>query len=207
MTARASFGDRLRRLGRALLWLPLFAGVGVGASLVLARFSPVAQAPSWSLAGNALSLALSFGFATWLVGVRLTKHSWDQLGWHTTGGLARRILGPGRLIGGSASNLDEARKCEAEGAGYVGFGPVYPTGSKADAGPASGLELLREAAQAVSIPVIAIGGIGPANAPDVMRAGAHGIAVISAVCCRPDPAEATRALRRAIEGAGRTVHA
>jgi thiamine-phosphate pyrophosphorylase len=113
--------------------------------------------------------------------------------------MARELLGEGRIIGGSASTLEEARKCLAEGADYIGFGPVYPTGSKADAAPASGVDLLAEVSGTAGRPVIAIGGIGIANLPEVLRAGAHGIAVISAVCCQADPAGATRALRQALE--------
>lgn len=117
--------------------------------------------------------------------------------------LARRLLGEHRIIGGSASTLEEARRCVEEGADYVGFGPVYPTGSKADAAPARGLGLLREVAAAVPVPVVAIGGIGIGNAPEVVRAGAHGVAVISAVCCQEDPAEATRRLLQSLDIATR----
>jgi thiamine-phosphate pyrophosphorylase len=112
--------------------------------------------------------------------------------------LARKLLGPGAVIGGSASTLEEARKCFLEGADYIGFGPVFPTTSKADAGPVSGLDLLCEVLLEVPAPVIAIGGITPFNAPDLMRLGTHGIAVISAVCCQPDPREATETLKRAL---------
>jgi thiamine-phosphate pyrophosphorylase len=108
--------------------------------------------------------------------------------------LARELLGEERVIGGSASGLEEALACVRAGADYVGFGPVFPTTSKADAGPASGLDGLRSIADAIDAPVIAIGGIDRANAARVMAAGAHGIAVISAVCCRPDPADAARSL-------------
>ncbi|GAB4264343.1 MAG: thiamine phosphate synthase [Deferrisomatales bacterium] len=110
--------------------------------------------------------------------------------------LARTLLGEGRLVGGSAATLAEARRCVDEGADYVGFGPVFPTGSKADAGPVSGLEGLRRVARAVPVPVIAIGGVDATNAPEVLGAGARGIAVISAVCCQADPREAARRLRR-----------
>jgi thiamine-phosphate pyrophosphorylase len=114
--------------------------------------------------------------------------------------VARRLLGAGRLIGGSACDLEEARRCLAEGADYVGFGPVYPTSSKADAGPVSGLELFRQVVREISIPIIAIGGISPENAREVVAAGAKGIAVISAVCCNDDPTAAAKALSAAIRG-------
>jgi len=114
--------------------------------------------------------------------------------------LARKLLGEKAIIGGSAGNLEEARKCLKEGADYVGFGPVYPTTSKEDAGPAAGIGLMKQIVEAIPLPVIAIGGIGEGNAAPVMRAGAHGFAVISAVCCQPDPREAAKCLRRVWEG-------
>lgn len=112
--------------------------------------------------------------------------------------MARDLLGEGLIIGGSAATLDEARKCLSEGAGYVGFGPVYPTSSKDDAGPVSGIDILKQVVEVIPLPIIAIGGVSAENIPDVMRAGAHGIAVISAVCCQDDPEEATRALYQAL---------
>jgi thiamine-phosphate pyrophosphorylase len=113
--------------------------------------------------------------------------------------LARKLLGDRAIIGGSASTMEEARTCLAEGADYIGFGPIFPTGSKADAGPVSGLEILRQVVEGISIPIIAIGGITTENSPLVMRAGAHGIAVISAVCCQAHPAGAARSLRCELE--------
>jgi thiamine-phosphate pyrophosphorylase len=113
--------------------------------------------------------------------------------------LARKLLGEGAIIGGSAGSMDEARKCLLEGADYIGFGPVYPTTSKEDAGPAAGLGLLKQIVEAIPLPIIAIGGITAGNTPPVIQAGVHGIAVISAVCCQSDPAEAAKCLRRLLE--------
>ena len=113
--------------------------------------------------------------------------------------LARKLLGESRIIGGSAATLEEAQKCLVEGADYIGFGPVYPTASKADADPVTGIKLLKQAVEIISIPIIAIGGISVENTPEVVRAGAQGIAVISAVCCQEDPEQATRALRQALQ--------
>jgi thiamine-phosphate pyrophosphorylase len=112
--------------------------------------------------------------------------------------LARRLLGKNLVIGGSAASLEEACKCAEEGADYIGFGPVYPTGSKADAAPATGIPTLKQVLERVSVPVIAIGGINPDNTRELIAAGARGVAVISSVCCREDPAAATKALRQAI---------
>ena len=116
--------------------------------------------------------------------------------------LARKLLGEKAIIGGSAGTVEEARKCLMEGADYIGFGPVYPTSSKADAAPAGGLDLLREVMEMIPLPIVAIGGITEANAPLVMKAGAYGIAVISAVCCQMDPTEAARSLGCVLEPYG-----
>lgn len=112
--------------------------------------------------------------------------------------LATRLLGDDRIVGGSASTLQEALQCVKERADYIGFGPVFPTMSKEDAGPVGGLTLLARVVKSVPIPVIAIGGINHTNLPAVMDTGTHGIAVISAVCCHDRPEEATRALRAAL---------
>lgn len=112
--------------------------------------------------------------------------------------MAREMLGESRIIGGSAATMDEARVCLSEGAEYVGFGPVYPTTSKEDAGPVSGIDILKQVVEAIPLPIIAIGSVSAENIPQVMDAGAHGIAVISAVCCQEDPEQATRALYQAL---------
>jgi thiamine-phosphate pyrophosphorylase len=107
---------------------------------------------------------------------------------------AERALEAGLLLGLSAASVDEAIAGEARGAGYLGAGPVWETPSKPDADPAIGLEGLAEICRAVSIPVVAIGGVAAANAEDCVRAGAAGVAVIRA-------ATDARALREAIERA------
>jgi len=112
--------------------------------------------------------------------------------------LARKLMGRDAIIGGSAVSLKDAQKCLAEGADYIGFGPVYPTSSKPDAASPSGIPLMKEVVKAVSIPIIAIGGIDEENAREVLQAGAYGIAVISAVCCQVDPTGATHRLCQAM---------
>jgi len=113
--------------------------------------------------------------------------------------LARSLLGKEAIVGGSAGDMEEARKCLLEGADYIGFGPVYFTTSKEDAGPAGGLDLLKQVVKEIPLPIVAIGGITRENTPLVMQTGVHGIAVISAVCCQKDPAKATQCLRRLLE--------
>lgn len=107
---------------------------------------------------------------------------------------AGRALEAGLLLGLSASSVEEARRAEAAGASYVGAGPVWATPSKPDADPPLGLDGLRELCSAVTVPVIAIGGVDATNAGDCIRAGAAGVAVIRA-------AADTAAVRRAIDAA------
>jgi thiamine-phosphate pyrophosphorylase len=92
---------------------------------------------------------------------------------------AGRAKDHGLLLGLSASTLEEARAVAGQ-ADYVGAGPVWETPSKADADPAIGIDGLREICSAVTLPVIAIGGIDASNAADCIRAGAAGVAVIRA---------------------------
>ena len=113
--------------------------------------------------------------------------------------LARRIIGKEMIIGVSVSSVEEALEAEAEGADYLGVGPLFPTLTKADALPATGLDVLRGIRKAVSIPLVGIGGITPANAGDVIRAGADGVAVVSAIVANPDPRTAAREIRAAID--------
>jgi thiamine-phosphate pyrophosphorylase len=114
-------------------------------------------------------------------------------------GVARTIMGDGKIIGGSASTLDEAIEVEEQGADYVGFGHIYATASKIKEGPPKGPAVLREVSKTLNIPVIAIGGIGIDNVVSVMNAGAWGVAVIGAVCADDDPASAARRLKARID--------
>jgi thiamine-phosphate pyrophosphorylase len=114
---------------------------------------------------------------------------------------ARRILGASAIIGATASTADEARRAEDAGASYVGFGPVFPTLSKANPKPVRGLRGLEAACAAVDIPVIAIAGIDASRVREVLAAGAHGVAVMTAVTTAADVIAATRALREAIDAA------
>ena len=98
------------------------------------------------------------------------------------------------IVGYSTDTTDEAARAEAEGADYLGVGAVYATANKSDAGDVIGLKGLRRVVKAVSIPVVAIGGITPERAPAVAKTGACGSATIGAVMSAAEPAEAVREL-------------
>ena len=115
--------------------------------------------------------------------------------------IGRQILSTKAIIGASARTEDKILAAISEGADYIGFGPIYGTTSKPDAEMAKGLERLRRMCNIAACPVIAIGGITVETAGDVIQAGAHGIAVISAVCAHPEPTVATQALLNEIQGA------
>ena len=116
---------------------------------------------------------------------------------------ARRILdrhaSSTRIVGATATTADQARAAEADGADYVGFGPVFPTASKANPASVKGLDGLAEACRAVSIPVVAIAGITPERVAPCLGAGAWGVAVMTAVSTAPSPAAAARAFREEID--------
>ncbi len=107
---------------------------------------------------------------------------------------ARDIVGPDRLVGLSASTFEEL--ADVEGADYVGV-TAFATPTKEDAVP-GGLELVRDAAAALTVSWVAIGGIGLDNAADVVAAGAPGIAVVRAIRDAEDPEAAARALKRLV---------
>ena len=115
--------------------------------------------------------------------------------------IGRRILPPETVIGASARTEEKILEAITEGADYIGFGPIYGTTSKPDAETAKGLERLRRMCDIAACPVIAIGGISVETAGDVIRAGAHGIAVISAVCAHSEPHIATQRLLSEIQAA------
>lgn len=113
--------------------------------------------------------------------------------------LARKILGPHKIIGASADSVEKAILYASEGANYLGVGSVYVTSTKPDAGSPIGLEGLRRILRVASVPVVAIGGISEENAREVLEAGVSGIAVVSAVMGAPNIFEATRRLRKIVD--------
>ena len=111
---------------------------------------------------------------------------------------ARRIMGPNKIIGASAHNVSEAMRAQMDGADYLGCGAVFHSSTKKDVVELAPDELWR-ICKAVSIPVVAIGGITIQNAPTLTRTGVSGLAVVSALFSAPDRTEAARTLRAIVD--------
>jgi thiamine-phosphate pyrophosphorylase len=145
----------------------------------------------WLLINDRIDLVLALGAD----GVHLRTDSLPVA-------VARRLLGPDRLIGVSAHSTEDVLQAESEGADFVVLGPVYETPSKRPYGPPIGLKPLEEASRRSQIPVFAIGGVTPARVPEVRRAGAYGVAVISAILSAGSVEHAVRQFLDALTGAG-----
>ena len=111
----------------------------------------------------------------------------------------RAKLGPGKIVGVSAQTVEQALLAEKHGADYLGVGAVFPTGSKDDADDVS-YDTLKAICQAVSIPVVAIGGISRDNVARLADSGICGVAVISAIYGAQDIRAAAQELKAATEG-------
>ena len=108
-------------------------------------------------------------------------------------GMARAKVGPDMLLGVSAQTVEQALRAQAAGADYLGVGAVFPTGTKTDAEAVS-YDTLKAICEAVDIPVVAIGGIGPDNVAKLAGSGICGVAVVSALYAQKDPCAAARTL-------------
>ncbi|AIQ46282.1 hypothetical protein R70723_10620 [Paenibacillus sp. FSL R7-0273] len=124
-----------------------------------------------------------------------------QLAWHSLPAAPARLAAGATLrLGSSVHSVQEIRDAGCQGADYCLFGHVYPSTSKPGLRE-RGLAQLKEAVLAAGVPVIALGGITPDNAPEVLQAGAAGIAVMSGICGADDPFAASQAYRNAVTGA------
>lgn len=113
--------------------------------------------------------------------------------------LARKLIGSKRILGVSVKTVEQAKQAEKDGADYLGVGDIFGTKTKADAGKPIGLGALKEVAQSVSIPVIGIGGITKENAAEVIKAGAKGIGVVSAIMGKQNPQKEAKELLQRIK--------
>jgi thiamine-phosphate pyrophosphorylase len=109
-------------------------------------------------------------------------------------GAVRAAVGPGTILGLSVTNMSELEAVPEGVADYLGLGPVFATGTKPDHDPPVGLDGLAAMVRRAKLPSVAIGGIGLGNAAEVFATGVDGVAVVSAICSAPDPAQAARRL-------------
>jgi len=117
--------------------------------------------------------------------------------------VARRILGPGKILGVSVDTVEQAILAEKDGADYLGVGPVFEArGTKPDTGEPMGVDCIARIRRHCRLPIVAIGGINAENAGKVREAGADAVAVISAIVSADDISQATRRLKRILEGMG-----
>ncbi len=112
--------------------------------------------------------------------------------------VAREILKDSMIIGISAESLGDAIEAEKGGADYIGVSPIYATPTKTDTAPPLGLEGLREIRNAVRIPLVGIGGLTKDNTGEVIKHGADGVAVVSAIVSADDPELATKELLKTV---------
>ncbi len=108
---------------------------------------------------------------------------------------ARRLVGDEMIIGASVDNVEEAVKAVEDGADYLGVGAIFNTSTKPDAEQGIGLDAIYDIKKAVDVPVVAIGGINRGNLLHVMRAGADGVAVVSAIMAQDDIRAAAHELK------------
>lgn len=119
---------------------------------------------------------------------------------------ARKLLGNEKIIGGTASNLEQAKQAEMDGADYIGFGHIYPTKTKIKHDPPVGLAALEQVCKHISIPVLAIGGIKEHNLDDVCSTGVSGIALVSAISSSSDPLSQTQKFKKIMDSYGKTTY-
>lgn len=113
--------------------------------------------------------------------------------------IARKILGVNKIIGASVSTPFSAEKAEKEGANYLGVGAIFETSTKENAGEPKGVEIIRKIKRKVNIPVFAIGGINRNNLKEVLKSGADGVCISSAILLAKNPYEETKKIIKLIQ--------
>jgi thiamine-phosphate pyrophosphorylase len=179
------------------------ATVGAGAPVVQLRAKGMTDAATFALAQQVQQVCAGAG-ATLLINDRTDiavavgakgAHVGDE---DLPVGAARAVLGPGPVLGATARTAAAALAAAAAGATYVGVGPCYATSTKVVDAALLGPRGLAAVANAVGIPVIAIAGVTASRVPELLAAGAYGVAVVGAVAHAPDPALATKELLAAL---------
>jgi thiamine-phosphate pyrophosphorylase len=209
-------------LGRLQVIVNVSVGDGPGAAVALADTVAAAGAPIVQLRAKGLTDAELFDLATAVQGV-CAGHGTALIvndradvalavgaaGAHVGDedlplAAARRVLGQGAILGATARDLATARRAVAAGATYVGVGPCYVTTTKAGLPEPLGPAGIAAVAGQLDAPVIAIAGVTVDRVPELLAAGAYGVAVVGAVAGAADPAVATKELLAALErGANR----
>jgi thiamine-phosphate pyrophosphorylase len=175
------------------------AALAGGVQAVQLREKDLAAAELYPLARELRALTTRYG-ARLLINDRLdvalaVEADGVHLGGHSLPvAVARKILGPDKLIGFSTHRPEEVTAAQQGGADFVTFGPVFFTPSKAAYGEPVGLGRLREACTASPLPVFALGGVTLERLPELLAAGSHGVALIAAILAAAEPAAAATAI-------------
>lgn len=112
--------------------------------------------------------------------------------------VSRKILGPNKIIGLSAGNVNQAVEAVSDGADYLGVGAVFPTSTKRDASNV-GIEMLKQVRKSVDIPIVGIGGINPDNISQLYGSGIEGVAVVSCIMGSDDPYAVSKQLSQMVK--------
>lgn len=157
----------------------------------------VAESGSWLLVNDRLDVALAIQarFPHLTIGAQLGRRSIPVA-------VARLLLGRTTPVGYSAHDAGEAAAAAESGADFVAFGHVYPTATHPGL-PGVGPEAIRHVAAGLRTPVLAIGGVSPSRVPELLAAGAYGVAVIRGVWGDDEPAEAVTRFLAALDAAAR----
>lgn len=190
--------DRAHTEGRPFLEV-LRRAVGEGLSAIQLREKDLSPSALMDLGRHVLEIARSRGAK-----LLINDHIDVALALHADGvhlranslpvSVARKLIGPTRLIGVSVHSEEDAIHADGDGADFAVLGPIYDTPSKRAFGPPLGLSVLERAAVKCRMPVLAIGGITPSRVPEVRRAGARGVAVLSAILAADNVEMVTRQL-------------
>jgi thiamine-phosphate pyrophosphorylase len=194
--------DRAQTVGRDLVEM-LEQALGAGVRAIQLREKDLDTKEICRLAERLLSVTrqvgaalivndrVDVGMALGADGVHLTRKSLPPKE-------ARALAGSGTLLGISCHGVADVEEAVAAGVDYVVLGPIYATPSKMRYGAPAGLGILRQARAICPVPILAIGGINVQRVPEVMEAGADGVAAISAVLSAPDPAAAASEILAAV---------